>query len=130
MVQIRLGHRHVHLGYLDDFDDTRRVYLGAKVLLLIFDQPLTVSFGRRWTDPSTGGLRPSDRSITGPLGLRARRQVAPALQRNWLKLKPGRISGQINSMVGLEDVFDLQDQITDPVVGIVEPSVPKKHGAE
>jgi hypothetical protein len=54
MVQIRLGHRHVHLGYLDDFDDARRVYLGAKVLMLIFDQPLAVSFGRRWTGPSTG----------------------------------------------------------------------------
>jgi hypothetical protein len=37
MVQIRLGHRHVHLTYLDDFDDARRVYLGAKVLLQVFD---------------------------------------------------------------------------------------------
>src|SRR5215467_7912513 len=33
MVQIRLGPRNVRLGYLDDFDDARRVYLGAKVLL-------------------------------------------------------------------------------------------------
>jgi hypothetical protein len=37
MVQIRLGHRNVRLGYLDDFDDARRVYLGAKLLLRVFD---------------------------------------------------------------------------------------------
>jgi hypothetical protein len=36
MVQIRLGHRNVRLGYLDDFDDARRVYLGAKLLLQAF----------------------------------------------------------------------------------------------
>jgi hypothetical protein len=32
LVQIRLGCRRVRLGYLDDFDDARRVYLGAKLL--------------------------------------------------------------------------------------------------
>jgi hypothetical protein len=53
-VQIRFGQRHVHLGYLDDFDDARRVYLGAKVLLQIFNQPLAVSFGCRRSGPSTG----------------------------------------------------------------------------
>jgi hypothetical protein len=37
MVQIRLGHRHVRLGYLDDFDDARRVYLEAKLLLQGFN---------------------------------------------------------------------------------------------
>jgi hypothetical protein len=37
LVQIRLGHRHVRLGYLDDFDDARRVYLGAKLLLQGFN---------------------------------------------------------------------------------------------
>jgi hypothetical protein len=31
LVQIRLGRRR--LGYLDDFDDARQVYLGAKLLL-------------------------------------------------------------------------------------------------
>jgi hypothetical protein len=33
LVRIRLGCRLVRLGYLDDFDDARRVYLGAKLLL-------------------------------------------------------------------------------------------------
>jgi hypothetical protein len=33
LVEIRLGRRRVRLGYLDDFDDARRVYLGAKLLL-------------------------------------------------------------------------------------------------
>ena len=33
LVQIRLGCRRVRLGYLDDFDEARRVYLGAKLLL-------------------------------------------------------------------------------------------------
>jgi hypothetical protein len=37
MVQIRFGRRHVRLGYLDDFDDARRVYLRAKVLLRVCD---------------------------------------------------------------------------------------------
>jgi hypothetical protein len=32
MVQIRRGPRNVRLDYLDDFDDARRVYVGAKVL--------------------------------------------------------------------------------------------------
>ena len=36
LVQIRLGCRSVRLGYLDDFDDARRVYLGAKLLLQAF----------------------------------------------------------------------------------------------
>jgi hypothetical protein len=45
MVQIRLGQRNVRLGYLDDFDDARRVYVGAKVLQQAFDQPFAVSFG-------------------------------------------------------------------------------------
>jgi hypothetical protein len=51
MVQIRLGPRNVRLGYLDDFDDARRVYLGAKLLLQVFDQPLAVSFGCRRSGP-------------------------------------------------------------------------------
>jgi hypothetical protein len=53
-VQIRLGHRNVRLGYLDDFDDARRVYLGAKVLQRVIDQPLAVSFVCRRSGPSTG----------------------------------------------------------------------------
>jgi hypothetical protein len=53
MVQIRRGQRHVHLGYLDDFDDARRVYHGAKVLLQVFNQPLVGSFGCRRSGPST-----------------------------------------------------------------------------
>ena len=53
-VQIRLGHRNVRLGYLDDFDDARRVYLGEKVLQRVIDQPLAVSFGCRRSGPSTG----------------------------------------------------------------------------
>jgi hypothetical protein len=52
MVQIRLGPRNVRLGYLDDFDDARRVYLGAKVLLQVFDQPLAMSFGCGRSCPS------------------------------------------------------------------------------
>ena len=36
LVQIRLGRRRVRLGYLDDFDEARRVYLGAKLLLRAF----------------------------------------------------------------------------------------------
>ena len=54
MVQIRLGPRNVCVAYLDDFDDARRVYLGAKVLLQVLDQPLAVSFGCRRSGPSTG----------------------------------------------------------------------------
>jgi hypothetical protein len=53
-VQIRLGPRNVRLGYLDDFDDARRVYLGAKMLQRVIDQPLAVSFGCRSSGPSTG----------------------------------------------------------------------------
>ena len=33
LVKVRLGCRRVPLGYLDDFDEARRVYLGAKLLL-------------------------------------------------------------------------------------------------
>jgi hypothetical protein len=51
MVQIRLGHRNVRLGYLDDFDDARRVYVGAKVLQQALDQPFAVSFGCRRSGP-------------------------------------------------------------------------------
>ena len=51
MVQIRLGHRNVRLGYLDDFDDARCVYVGAKVLHQAFDQPFAVSFGCRRSGP-------------------------------------------------------------------------------
>ena len=54
MVQIRLGPRNVRLGYLDDFDDARRVYLGAKMLLRVIDQPLALSFGCTRSGPSTG----------------------------------------------------------------------------
>ena len=36
LVRIRLGRRRVRLGYLDDFDEARRVYLGAKLLLRAF----------------------------------------------------------------------------------------------
>ena len=36
LVRIRLGRRRVRLGYVDDFDDARRVYLGAKLLLQAF----------------------------------------------------------------------------------------------
>ena len=54
MVQIRLGHRNVRLGYLDDFDDARRVYVGAKVLQQAFDQPFAMSFGCQRPGPSTG----------------------------------------------------------------------------
>ena len=54
MVQIRLGHRNVRLGYLDDFDDARRVYVGAKVLPQAFDQPFAVSFACPRSGPSTG----------------------------------------------------------------------------
>jgi hypothetical protein len=53
LVQIRLGCRRVRLGYLDDFDDARRVYLGAKMLQQVIDQPLAVSFGSRRSGPST-----------------------------------------------------------------------------
>ena len=45
--------------------------------------------------------------------------------RNWSKPRLECISGRTNSTVHSEDVFDLQDQITDRVVGIVEPSVRK-----
>jgi hypothetical protein len=51
MVQIRLGHRNVLLGYLDDFDDARRVYLGAKLLQQAFDPPFAVSVGCRRSGP-------------------------------------------------------------------------------
>jgi hypothetical protein len=54
MVQIRLGHRNVRLGYLDDFDDARRVYLGAKVLQRVIDQPPAVNLGCRRSGPLTG----------------------------------------------------------------------------
>jgi hypothetical protein len=54
VVQIRLGHRRLHLGYLDDFDDARRVYLGAKVLQRVIDQPLAVSFVCKRSSASTG----------------------------------------------------------------------------
>jgi hypothetical protein len=54
MVQTRLGPRKVRLGYLDDFDDARRVYLGAKVLQRVIDEPLAVSFGCRRSGTSSG----------------------------------------------------------------------------
>jgi hypothetical protein len=41
-------------GCLDDFDGARRVYLGAKMLQRVIDQPLAVSFGCRRSGPSTG----------------------------------------------------------------------------
>ena len=58
MVQIRLGHRNVRLGYLDDFDDARRVYLGAKVLLQVFKQPPTVRAVAGGPSPLTGSRLP------------------------------------------------------------------------
>jgi hypothetical protein len=63
MVQIRLGHRNVRLGYLDDFDDARRVYLGAKVLQQVFDQPFAVSIDCRGSGPLD---RMDRRPVTGP----------------------------------------------------------------
>jgi hypothetical protein len=53
-----VGHRNVRLGYLDDFDDARRVYLGAKVLLQVFDRPFAVSFGCQRPGPRTDDHRP------------------------------------------------------------------------
>jgi hypothetical protein len=53
-MQIRIDHRHTHLGYLDDFDDARRVYLGAKVLLQVFDPAPRSGFAYRRSGPLTG----------------------------------------------------------------------------
>jgi hypothetical protein len=47
LVRIHLGRRRVRLGYPDDFDDARRVYLGAKLLLQGFTQSLALSFACR-----------------------------------------------------------------------------------
>jgi hypothetical protein len=53
MVQIRLGHRHTRLGYLDDFDDARRVYLGAKLLLRVSDPAPSCELRLPQVRPST-----------------------------------------------------------------------------
>jgi hypothetical protein len=66
MVQIRLGHRHVRLGYLDDFDDARRVYLGARLLLQGFTPVPRAELRLPEVRGPTGWSPPSDRRITRP----------------------------------------------------------------
>jgi hypothetical protein len=58
MVQIRHGRHYLHVGYLDDFDDARRVYIGAKLLLHVFAPipPAWVAAGQ----PRRRMMRPHD----------------------------------------------------------------------
>jgi hypothetical protein len=66
MVQIRLGPRNVRLGYVDDFDDARRVYLGAKLLLQDFTPVLAPSFACRRFVVRLDDRRPVTGASKGP----------------------------------------------------------------